>query len=192
MNIPAEELVDWLDEAGLVRGTVTRREMRRDNLLHAVTATLVFHPGGEVYIHQRSPIKDVFPGLWDLCVGGTVVSGESFEENACREISEELGIVGTPVYPLFGHRYQDAHTNSLIRVFATVHGGPVRWQPEEVVQGRWASEAEVMALVARGEMCPDTSELWALYLERFGQGRNFAREVAPTLRPLTRAERPPE
>ncbi|MDH4246535.1 MAG: NUDIX domain-containing protein [Deltaproteobacteria bacterium] len=184
MNASVRERVDWLDESGRVLGTVDRAEMRRRNLLHAVSATLVFHPGGAVYIHRRSPAKDVYPGLWDLCVGGTVVSGERFESNACRELAEELGIRDAPVYPLFRHRHQDRHSNSVIQVFACIYGGGVTWQPEEVVEGHWASEAEISERVEQGLICPDTSQIWKRYLEHYGPGRNFARDIAPGLASL--------
>ncbi len=54
-------------------------------------------------------------------------------------------------------------------------------QPEEVESGEWMDEAGVNALVAGGLTCPDSAQGWGLYLERFGHGRNFARDIAPGL-----------
>ena len=178
------ELVDWIDEAGRTLETLPRSEIRRRNLLHRVTATFVFHPDGRVFVQQRSPEKDVYPALFDMCVGGTVVSGESYEANACREIHEELGVSGVPIYALFGHRFEDDASCSLIRVYACVYDGPVRFQPEEVIGGRWSNEAEVERLVAEGRVCPDSTRGWHTYLDTHGRGRNFARDVAPSLTPI--------
>jgi isopentenyldiphosphate isomerase len=184
--VPASppEMVDWIDEEGRTLASLPRAEIRGRNLLHRVTATFVFHPDGRVFVQQRSPHKDVYPGLHDVFVGGTVVSGEGYEANACRELHEELGVRGVPIHALFGHRFQDERTNSLIRVFACVYDGPLRFQPEEVVGGRWCGEADVEPLIAAGQLCPDSAQGWRRYLAAYGAGRNFARELAPGLAPI--------
>ncbi len=179
-----EEWVDWVDEDGRTLDSLPRSEMRRRNLLHRVTATLVFHADGRVFVQQRSPAKDVYPGLHDMFVGGTVVSGEDYAANACREVREELGVQGVPLYALFGHRFGDAHSRSLIRVFACVYDGPITCQPEEVVGGAWADAAAVERLIAAGRCCPDSVAGWRLYCARYGTNRNFARELAPHLPPI--------
>jgi isopentenyldiphosphate isomerase len=184
MTASPPEMVDWIDEEGRTLASLPRAEIRRRNLLHRVTATFVFHPDGRVFVQQRSPHKDVYASLHDMCVGGTVVSGECYAANACREIEEELGVSGVPIYELFGHRYQDAVSSSLIRVYACVYDGPLRFQPEEVVGGRWCDEAEVERLVAAGQMCPDSTRGWRRYLDDHGRGRNFARDLAPGLQPI--------
>src|SRR5213080_4686005 len=82
--------VDYVGEAELrrVRGaaaTVTRREMRVRRLPHRATYVLVFNRRGELFVHLRSPHKDVFPGHWDVAIGGVLAAGESFDEGARRE-----------------------------------------------------------------------------------------------------------
>jgi hypothetical protein len=88
------------------------------------------------------------------------------------------------LYFLFAHRFQDASTHSLIRVFACVSAGPVVLQAEEVAGGEWSDAAQVDALIAQGRVCPDSAQGWRLFRERFGPVRNFAREIAPGLKPL--------
>jgi isopentenyldiphosphate isomerase len=178
----ADEPVDWVDENDHVQEVRRRHEIRQGNLLHRVTATFVFHPDGRIFLQQRTSTKDVYPGLFDPCVGGTVTSGETYAENACREPAEELGAVNAPVYELFGHRFEDESTNSLIRVFACIYDGPIRLQESEVAGGAWADETEVERLIAARRVCPDSAAGWRLYLARFGTGRNFARDIAPELR----------
>ena len=171
----AEERVEWIGEDGRALGRVTRREMRARNLLHRVTATLVFHPDGRLYVQRRSASKDVYPGKFDVCVGGTVAAGEDFATNALREVGEELGVRGVPVHPLFRHRFQDAFTNSLIQVSACVYDGPITLQPEEVSEGAWMDRQQVEALLEL--VCPDSARGFALYVERYGWGPDFARGV---------------
>jgi len=180
---PYQERVDWVDEDGRPIATVTRAEMRRRNLLHRVTATFVFHPDGRLFVQQRTATKDAYPGLFDMVVGGTVVSGETYEENACREIAEELGVRGVPVYHLFAHRFRDATTNSLIRVYACEYDGPVVFQPEEVADGFWAGLERVEALLDAGRMCPDSAAGWALFRRHFPTARTLA-DLTPGREPI--------
>jgi hypothetical protein len=44
--------------------------MRVENLLHAATAVVVRDGAGRVYVHRRTPIKDVYPGRRDFASGG--------------------------------------------------------------------------------------------------------------------------
>lgn len=173
-----DEWVDWVDEQGETLKSLPRAEIRRRNLLHLVSSTFVFHPDGRLYVHQRTMSKDLFPGLFAVNVGGTVVSGEGFAENACREIAEELGVRGVPLYDLFQHRFRDAHTNSIVREFACVYDGPITHQPEEVAAGFWASPAQANALVRAGNVCPDSAQGWRLYMEKFDPALPFAGHAA--------------
>ena len=47
------------DEEGRTLGVVTRREMRSRKLPHRCTYVLVFNRAGELFIHLRTPTKDV-------------------------------------------------------------------------------------------------------------------------------------
>ena len=168
------EYIDWIDEEGKVIDVLPRPEIRRRNLLHRVTATIVFHSDGRVFIHQRTLSKDVYPGLFDVMVGGTVSSGESFRLNAFRELEEELGVSGVPLYYLFQHNFRDEETNNLIHLFASSHDGPMTLQPEEVAQGQWGDAEEVESLITKGSLCPDSAQGWSLFKEKFGPPRPLA------------------
>src|SRR3954468_335505 len=103
---PSRELVDVIDEEGRTIGVVTRREMRERGLLHRCTYVLVFNGAGELFVHLRTPIKDVYPSHWDIAVGGVVTAGETFEQGVVRELEEELGITAD-ADELFPFRYAD-------------------------------------------------------------------------------------
>ncbi|MBI3992334.1 MAG: NUDIX domain-containing protein [Candidatus Lambdaproteobacteria bacterium] len=173
-----EEQVDWIAEDDRVIATLPRSEIRRRNLLHRVTATFLFHPDGRVFVHRRTDTKDVYPGLYDVCVGGTVTAGEDYDVNAYRELEEELGVRGVPLYALFRHRFADGASNSLARVYGGMHAGPFRFQPEEVAEGDWADAAQVEQLIAGGRLCPDSVQRWRDYQAQVAQGRPFGRVIA--------------
>ncbi len=174
-----EEMVDWIDDAGNTRESLPRSEIRRRNLLHRVSATLIFHPDGRLLIHRRAQEKDVFPGLHDCFVGGTVASGESFADNAYREVAEEMGVHGAPLYELFDHRFRNGQVNNYTVVFACRYDGPFTFQAGEVAEGGWSDHTRVDELVKEGNLCPDSAQGWQLYqarpdggfLQRLAEGR---------------------
>ena len=74
MSSAGDELIDWLDDAGQVIGRVTRRQMRTQRLPHRCVYLLVFNSRGDLFVHQRTANKDVFPSHWDLTVGGVLTT----------------------------------------------------------------------------------------------------------------------
>jgi 8-oxo-dGTP pyrophosphatase MutT (NUDIX family) len=160
----ADELVDVIDAAGNTIAVVTRREMRAKRLPHRCTYVLVFNSRGELFIHLRTATKDVYPSHWDVCIGGVLAAGESFEQGARREIKEELGIdVGADVEPLFPVHYADDATFAHGMAYRLLHEGPFQLQAEEIVRGEFLPVAEVRERIGREPFCPDG----VMVLERF-------------------------
>ncbi|MBI1831194.1 MAG: NUDIX domain-containing protein [Planctomycetes bacterium] len=162
---PADELVDIIDDAGNTVGVVTRREMRAKHLPHRCTYVLVFNARGDLFIHLRTPIKDVYPSYWDVAIGGVLAAGESFAEGARREIREELGVDADAV-ELFPFRYADDRTRVRAMAYRLDHDGPFQLQVEEIVRGEFAPISEILERLARDPFCPDGVQVLKEYLER--------------------------
>ncbi|MFL5340270.1 MAG: NUDIX hydrolase [Gemmataceae bacterium] len=150
----SDELIDLIDDAGNTIGVITRREMRGQRLPHRCVYLFVFNSRGELFIHQRTATKDVFPSYWDVAVGGVLAAGESFDAGAKRELFEELGVAAEPV-PLMPFRYADERTIVQAMVYSVTHDGPFRLQPEEVVCGEFMPVNELASLTATRQFCPD-------------------------------------
>lgn len=151
---PANELVDEIDEAGNTVGVVRRAEMRGRRLPHRCVYLLVFNRRGELFIHLRTPTKDVYPSHWDVAVGGVLAAGETFAQGVGREMEEEIG-VRAAVEELFPFRYEDERTIVHGMVYRAVHDGPFTLQPEEVVRGEFVEVAEVFRRAEAAPFCPD-------------------------------------
>lgn len=162
---PGSDLVDIIDAAGRTIGTVTRREVRERKLPHRCMYILVFNSQGKLFIHQRTTTKDVFPGHWDVAVGGVLAAGEDCDEGARREGLEELGVDLNPV-ALFPFQYDDAATLVRGMVYRAVHDGPFRLQPEEIVRGEFISLADVWERMGKEPFCPDGVAALREYCER--------------------------
>jgi isopentenyldiphosphate isomerase len=156
---PREELVDVVDEDDRVVGTATRGEMRAGRLRHRCVAIVVRQPDGRVLVHRRSDDKDVWPGRWDLAVGGVVARGETYDEAAVRELAEEVGITGVRPRVVRHRVYDDADVREQARLYEVTWDGPIDFVDGEVVAARWLTRDELIALVTREPFCPDSLAL---------------------------------
>ena len=157
------ELVDIVDERDRVVGRTTRAEMRIRRLLHRAVYVLVLDSTRRIFVHQRTATKDVYPGRWDVTIGGVVAAGETYPAAAERELGEELGLTGATLAPLGPVHYEDEATRVYGAAFLVVHDGPVVLQVEEIVEGRFMSLAEAERLVAGGQCCPDGVAVFRRY-----------------------------
>lgn len=152
------ELVEEVDPDGHVLGVVTRAEMRAGRLRHRTTFIAVVDDRRRLLVHQRSPLKDVWPSRWDIAAGGVAAVGESWEDGARRELAEELGI-DAPVVALGGGRYDDEDVKTVATVFVAHHSGSFRFADGEVVDARWVALGELDELLASEQFCPDSVAL---------------------------------
>ena len=166
MDVPDQEWVDLIDFDNRVLGKATRKYVRAYNLLHRGVGILVVNSACEVYVHKRTDRKDVFPGMFDMFVGGVVESGETYQAAAAREVSEELGIASTArLERLFRHVYDGALNRSVIDIFRVTWNGEIVHQEEEIAWGAWVPLGELAAWVDEHEIVPDGLSVYRHYLE---------------------------
>jgi isopentenyldiphosphate isomerase len=153
---PGDELVDIVDDADRVVATVTRREMRAGRLLHRSVGIAVRSSDGRLLVHRRSDAKDLWPGRWDIGVGGVVVAGETYAQAAVRELGEEVGIGGVVPQPIGGATFVDDDVATIVRCYATVHDGPFSFADGEVVEARWVDASGLAELIDTARFVPDS------------------------------------
>ncbi len=162
----ADELVDVIDDADRVVMQATRREVRLRNLRHRSVYVLLFNSTGQLFVHRRTLTKDIFPGHWDVAVGGVLSAGETYDDGARRELREEVGIDGASLRRLFPIRYEDAQNRVTGVVYSCTCDGPLRLQVSEITEGRWMDLDVLIERTQRDPFCSDSLEALRLYLSK--------------------------
>lgn len=160
-----EEQVALYSGQGAVIGRAPRSRVRTENLRHGATGIVVFNPQGQVYVHQRTWSKDLYPGLFDFTAGGVIQAGEDPFDSARREAAEELGVRGELV-SLGEADYADAHARYRAFRYWTIAPGPLELQAAEVLGGEWMEVSELLAQVdaERWRFMPDAVALFLPWL----------------------------
>ncbi|GAB3282308.1 NUDIX hydrolase [Larkinella harenae] len=76
--------------------TKPKVQAHRDGDWHRTSEIVVINDQQEVLLSLRHPDKVVLPNFWDVCVGGHVDPGETYEQCAMREVEEEIGVRPRP------------------------------------------------------------------------------------------------
>jgi 8-oxo-dGTP pyrophosphatase MutT (NUDIX family) len=140
--------------------------VRAQNLRHRATYILGFNTHGQLFVHRRSPTKDIYASYYDVAVGGVVGAGESYDEGAQRELAEELGITSTPLRPILKFQYEDADNRLNGRVYSCAYDGPLVLQAAEIASGEWLDLDVVLERTRQRPFCPDGIEALLRYLDR--------------------------
>ncbi|MBO1331889.1 NUDIX hydrolase [Streptomyces sp. VRA16 Mangrove soil] len=154
---PSEEILDIVDEHDRVVGQAPRGEAYARGLRHRCAFILARNPAGEVFVHRRTTTKLVFPGLYDMFVGGVVGAGESYDEAALREAEEELGVSGLPQpTPLFKFLYDGGERGTWWSyVYEVTFDLPVKPQAEEIDWHAFLTPQELERRIGAWEWTPD-------------------------------------
>ncbi len=167
------ELVDLYDENRIPLGkTAERSTSQTPGEYRAVVHVCVFDSRGRLLIQQRTMSKFIWPGRWDVSVGGGVDAGETSRQGAEREFREELGYsldmkgLRPSLTVNFDGGFDDFYilTKDLALEELTL-------QQEEVQAVRWAGVEELLAMVDAGIFIPYPKNFLRLlfdFREQFG------------------------
>ena len=157
-NSPSE-MVELIDPAGNVLGLVTRQQMRAESLWHRSVFVAVVSHTGQLLVHKRAETKDVWPGSWDVCVGGVMAPGEEWEQGAVRELREELGLEGVSVESLGTGVYADDDVRIVAACFVCRTDGPFHFADGEITEAHWAPPEEIPVWLGAKHFLPDSVAL---------------------------------
>ncbi|MCX5068571.1 isopentenyl-diphosphate Delta-isomerase [Micromonospora lupini] len=158
MTSREDHLVELVDDAGQAHGDTTVAAAHQPpGQLHRAFSVLLIDPDGQVLLQRRAAVKTRFPLRWANSCCGHPRPGESLTEAANRRLKEELGTgpvelteVGVYVYyaedPTSG-RVEFEYDHVLRGDF--LPAAPLRPDPDEVAELRWADPAALEAELDR-------------------------------------------
>ncbi|MBI2596548.1 NUDIX domain-containing protein [Candidatus Daviesbacteria bacterium] len=146
-----DEQLDIVDENGKVIGQASRGEVYQKGLLHRASHILIKNSKDQIYLQKRSLPKKLLPGYWDISAAEHLKVGETFEQAAKRGLKEELGIeVGLQLIREAHHQTSRNQNNGevsleneLVTLFVGVYDGKVRFDKEEVAEGKFFTPEEI-------------------------------------------------
>ena len=164
-----DEVLSLCDLADNEIGFMMRRLKVNQLVINRCSSVIIMHPASAFYVQKRKKTKSWCPGYWDLTFGGLVRYGESYMDNAVREIKEELNIDDLTLEPVYKFLLEDEPSNSKTwcQVFFGVYGGDIKAQFEEVECVSLMTKEEIFKRMEMGEkFTPDSKMAWEGVLKR--------------------------
>jgi len=149
-----DEIWDLYDQDRMLTGKKHRRgDPMEKGEYHLVVHVCIFNSKNQLLIQRRQPWKQKWPGMWDLTVGGSAVSGDSSQSAAMRETKEELGleIDLTEVRPHFTINFDNGFDDYYF-IIKDVDISRLTLQESEVAEVKWVDKEELLKLADQGEM----------------------------------------
>lgn len=142
-----QEILVLVDEKDNEIGTDTRENCHLgEGKRHRAYVVFLFH-NGKLLLQQRSRLKKLWPGAWDVSFTSHVYPGESYEQAAKRKGIQELGARFGPLRDAYSFVYfapQGKYAeNEFCRLFLADFDGKVRPNPDEIMSVRWTSVKEL-------------------------------------------------
>ena len=85
-----------VDTSDRVIGAMLPHERSAETVYRCSALWLTNPRTGDVLLAQRAPHM-AFGGTWGPAAAGTVEDGETYLDNATKELAEEIGVVGVPL-----------------------------------------------------------------------------------------------
>jgi 8-oxo-dGTP pyrophosphatase MutT (NUDIX family) len=156
------EPVERVDGQDRVLNVVDRGEAIRRGWLHRVATVVCRDARGRVLVHRRSPDAPRFPDQYNWLLGGAAEVGESYEEAAARELTEELG-VRARVRFVFKYLCRGAFSPYWLGVHEAVIDADITPDPSEIAWHDWLPEAELRRVLWQWPFVSDSREAFVKY-----------------------------
>lgn len=153
---PKIELWDVYDINRIKTGKTHRRgEPLLAGEYHLVVHVCIFDKEDRLLIQQRQSCKEGWPGMWDLSVGGSAVTGDDSIKAAERETLEEIGyaIDLSLERPYFTMNFVNGFDDYYL-VEKELDINELKLQEEEVQAVKWATKNEILQMIHEGVFIP--------------------------------------
>lgn len=140
--IKEDELLFVVDENNNPLTPRTRKETHERKYWHRTAHIWIINSKQEILSHQRSNLKDKYPGFWEPFFGGHLSPEEEYLAGAIKELSEESGIRAKDNEVYFYDICKSERSKEYQGVFFLTWNGVVEQltlEKEEVTQVHWVN-----------------------------------------------------
>ena len=128
-----------VDKDDNVVGVVEKSEALSKGLVRRIARIFVFNAKGELFLQRRSNNVETYPNTQDQSAGGHVDEGESYDEAAKRELSEELGIEDVELKKVTKFYTEQDYGGRILREFSMLYttqfDGDMKLSKREIMDG---------------------------------------------------------
>lgn len=142
-----QEILVVVDENDHEIGTDTRENCHLGiGRRHRAYVVFLFHDG-KLLLQQRSRLKTLWPGAWDVSFTSHVYPGESYVQAAKRKGIQELGATFGPLRDVYSFVYfapQGKYAeNEFCKLLVADFDGRVKPNQDEIMAVRWITVKEL-------------------------------------------------
>jgi len=167
-----EEIFDIIDENNKVVAKASRKEAHTKGLRHRAVWFFILDKKGRIFVNKRSPKKEFYPGYNSILFGGHVASGDSYEETVVREVKEETGIGGKPIFLSDYKKEFNEKDKEIGKIYAFVTDKQPKLDTNEVESGKFMTLEETEKILKTGKFLPEAKELFEI-LKKYFKTKNI-------------------
>lgn len=144
------ELFYHVDKDDKVLGSITRAQAHSDNtLIHRAVQIVLTNSKNQTLMQKRSKNKDLLPGFWTVSASGHVTYGETYQQAAHKELTEELGI-DTKLTFVTKHTVKDVREYELDALFTgKYHSTPNNFDSIEIDEVKWVDISKLSNFISK-------------------------------------------
>src|SRR3989338_6341153 len=166
-----EEMLDVVDEDDRVIKVTSSDDARRRNLRTRASHIIIMDRKGNLLIQKRAAGKKIYPSLWEIGVGETIQTGESYESAAIRGMSEELNLTISMknIKFLCDYKFEDEITKRIWKIYSCIlPSHDVTMQEDEISEIKWISAIEAANAVKTKNFAPWWSGIFEEAMKKIG------------------------
>ena len=156
-----------------VVGQVERDWAHTKEILHRSGIVFLTRSDGKVLLQHRSLKKKIFPDCFDSSCAFHVTFGESYEQAAARELTEEIGI-SAPLTYLGKFSHHDPPENQMVAVFSCSSDQTLKVDENEASGASFYTREEVDNIVTSQRTTPWLRDGWKLARDKLQEKIPFS------------------